>query len=200
MAFDRRAIKKIDGVTFSKLLGCGRGATFTPSDVDLHRWGLLLCVAEEHLDSLDRSTVIQRWKRNSESEFRTILDPISSHGLWSNSQPFELSATTSAYDQPVIAITRAQIALRHYLTFLKAVPPVVKHLHSAPGLIQAFGIGEAPVGFQGTFSMWRDESSLLDFAFRDSAHKEVIKGSQREKWFSEELFARFAIREMRGSL
>ena len=200
MAFDRRAIRKIEGVTFSKLLGCGRGATFTPSDTDFHRWGLLLCVAEDDLDSLDRSSAIQRWKRNSESEFRTVLDPISSHGLWSNSQPFGLSAATHAHDQPVIAITRARIAPRHYLTFLKAVPRVVKHLHSAPGLIQAFGIGEAPIGLQGTFSMWRDEASLLNFAFQDSAHKEVIMGSQREKWFSEELFARFAIREIRGSL
>ena len=200
MTVDRRAVKKFDGVTFSKLLGCGHGVTFTPTDVDLHRWGLLVCIADENIGLLDRSKAIKNWQVISDSEFRVILDPTSSHGLWSNVQPFQLTNANNLPSEPLIAITRARIAPRRYLTFLKAVPRVVSQLHSAPGLIRSFGIGEAPIGLQGTFSMWRDEASLLDFAFRDSDHLDAIKGSHRGKWFSEELFARFSVREMRGSL
>lgn len=200
MASDRRAIEKIEGVTFSKLLGCGHGVTFTPADADFHRWGLLVCIADENIGLLDKSKAIENWQVISESEFRMVLDPISSRGLWSNVQPFQLSGANNLPSTPQIAITRARIAPRRYLAFLRAVPRVVAQLHSAPGLIRAFGIGEAPIGLQGTFSMWRDEASLLDFAFRDSEHVEAIKGSHRGKWFSEELFARFSVREMRGSL
>jgi hypothetical protein len=200
IAMDRRSIKRIEGVTFSKLLGCGRGSTFTPTDADVHRWGLIACVSDEHLQSLESTLAIKRWQKLSVSEFRVILDPLSVHGLWSKRQPFILQQEVNSSNQLIVAITRARVAIPRYLLFLRAVPAVVEHLHSAPGLIKAFGIGEAPIGLQGTFSLWRDEASLQNFAFKDSAHREAITASQNGKWFTEELFARFAVREMRGSL
>lgn len=200
MAMDRRSIKKMEGVTFSKFLGCGRGTSFTPRDLDLHRWGLITCIDDEYLHSLDRASTIQRWQKLATSEFRVILDPVSTHGLWSKREPFTVRRGSRPANEPIVAITRARIATHHYLAFLRAIPPVVEHLRSAPGLIRAFGIGEAPLGLQGTFSLWRDETSLREFALKDSAHKDAILASQRKHWFTEELFARFAIREMRGKL
>ena len=38
--------------------------------------------------------------------------------------------------------------------FWRAVPPVSLDLAGRPGLRLAVGIGEAPVGLQGTFSLW----------------------------------------------
>ena len=200
MAFDRIALRKEKELSFSKLLGCGKGATFTPRDADVRRWGLLVCMDESVLESFDRSPIVMRWRRNALYEFRVVLDPISSYGKWSKKQPFVCTDKIATEAKKIVAITRARVCLRHYVHFLKAVPPVVQSLHSSPGLISAFGIGEAPIGLQGTFSLWESESSLHNFAFKTEAHKKAISEANRFSWFSEELFARLAVRDIRGSL
>jgi hypothetical protein len=38
------------------------------------------------------------------------------------------------------------------------------------------------------------------FAYRGEAHKEAIKATEREKWYAEELFSRFAVIKEKGYL
>ncbi len=59
---------------------------------------------------------------------------------------------------PVAALTRARLVTRRPRRFWAAVPPVSADLHGSDGLLTAIGIGEAPVGLQGTFSLWRDNA------------------------------------------
>ena len=73
-------------------------------------------------------------------------------------------------------------------------------LHRSPGLLTALGIGEAPIGLQGTFSLWSSADALRDFAHRDPAHTDVIRRTAEEGWYSEELFARFAVLGSAGTL
>ena len=84
--------------------------------------------------------------------------------------------------------------------FWRAVPPVTSSLHDSPGLIAAIGIGEAPIGLQGTFSMWESSAALTDFAYRGDAHNAAIEATKKYSWYSEELFSRFALRNVRGSI
>ena len=198
MALNRRRVRNYPGVTFSKLLGCGTGERFTPSDADPLRWGMLVVLDEDHVDAFDKSKVVLKWRENSRSEFRALLSPISSHGQWSKREPFAASAQSS--DGAIVAITRARISLLGNLRFWKAVPEVTKSLHQSPGLISAIGIGEAPIGLQGTFSVWESAQALRDFAYKGAAHSQVIADTQKYQWYSEELFARFAVLELRGSL
>ncbi len=198
MALNRRKVRNYPGVTFSKLLGCGTGERFTPSDADPLRWGMLVVLDEDHVDAFDKSEVVLKWRENSHSEFRALLSPISSHGQWSKREPFAASAQSS--DGAIVAITRARISLLGNLRFWKAVPEVTKSLHQSPGLISAIGIGEAPIGLQGTFSVWESAQALRDFAYKGAAHSQVIADTQKYQWYSEELFARFAVLELRGTL
>jgi hypothetical protein len=193
-------MRRIPGVTFAKMLGCGKGETFTPSDADVHRWGFLLCINESQIETFDNSAMVKRWRKHSQEEFRVLLDPISSHGFWSKNQPFLPAQMTGPTDGMVVAITRARIAWRKNVSFWKAVPAVTESLLASQGLIGAIGVGEAPVGLQGTFSLWESEESLKTFAFRSPAHKAAIQSTTRQKWFSEELFARFSVKEIRGRL
>jgi hypothetical protein len=84
--------------------------------------------------------------------------------------------------------------------FWRAVPPVIESLRNCDGVESAIGIGEAPIGMQGTFSIWRDGEAVRAFAYKGAAHSEVIRKTQSENWYSEELFARFALLEVRGSI
>jgi len=196
MALDRGALRRIKGVRFAKMLGTGKGETFTPRDADANRWGALIVIDGANLEMLDNSKMINRWRVNSISEVRYLLDPISSHGLWAKVNPFAYATTQT--DGEVIAITRARIKWFQNFRFWRAVPPVTQSLHSSPGLINTIGIGEAPIGLQGTFSHWKTGADLRNFAYKGAAHQVVIAATERHQWYAEELFARFAVRDIRG--
>jgi hypothetical protein len=198
MAIHKFALKRLPGVSFVKLLGTGKGESFTPKDADPYRWGALITIQKDNLDNLDKSKVIRGWQRIAKKEYRAILKPISVHGLWSGKQPFEVEKFD--WNGKIAAITRARIVWRKNLIFWRAVPPVTISLHQSPGLINAIGIGEAPIGLQGTFSLWESAAQLRDFAYKGQAHTQAIKATEENKWYSEELFSRFAVVQERGGL
>ena len=198
MAIHKFALKRLPGVSFVKLLGTGKGESFTPKDADPYRWGALVTIQQDSLDNLDKSKVIRGWQKIAKKEYRAILKPISVHGLWSGKQPFEVEKFD--WNGKIAAITRARIVWRKNLIFWQAVPPVTISLHQSPGLINAIGIGEAPIGLQGTFSLWENAAQLRDFAYKGQAHTQAIKATEENKWYSEELFSRFAVVQERGGL
>jgi hypothetical protein len=198
MAIHKFVLKRLPGVSFVKLLGTGKGESFTPKDADPYRWGALITIQKDNLDNLDKSKVIRGWQRIAKKEYRAILKPISVHGLWSGKQPFEVEKFD--WNGKIAAITRARIVWRKNLIFWRAVPPVTISLHQSPGLINAIGIGEAPIGLQGTFSLWESAAQLRDFAYKGQAHTQAIKATEENKWYSEELFSRFAVVQERGGL
>lgn len=198
MASNKLMLKKIPGTTFIKLLGTGKGETFTPKDADQFRWGILVTINEDKLDKLEKSLVLKLWRKISSNEYRAILKPISSHGYWSGKQPFEVEKFE--WSGKIVAITRARIVWRKNFQFWRAVPPVTLSLHQSQGLLAAIGIGEAPIGLQGTFSIWESGAALREFAYKGNAHVEAIKATESNKWYSEELFARFAVIAEQGVL
>jgi hypothetical protein len=198
MAIHKFVLKRLPGVSFVKLLGTGKGESFTPKDADPYRWGALVTIQKDNLDNLDKSKVIIGWQKIAKKEYRAILKPISVHGLWSGKQPFEVEKFD--WNGKIAAITRARIVWRKNLIFWRAVPPVTLSLHQSPGLINAIGIGEAPIGLQGTFSLWESAAQLRDFAYKGQAHTQAIKATEENKWYSEELFSRFAVVQERGGL
>jgi hypothetical protein len=200
MASDRPALRRTAGLRFAKLLGTGRGRTFTLRDADPRRWGLLavwddVAAAED----FERGPVVRRWRRLAEEQWTARLRPLAAHGRWSRRQPFG-SPRPQQWDGPVAAITRARLVPRKAVAFWRAVPPVSADLHAGPGLRLALGIGEAPLGLQGTFSVWESAAALNAFAFERAPHVEAIRRTAAERWYAEELFARFALLSAEGTL
>ena len=201
MAIDRRKLKKDPTIRFFKLLGTGTGQTFTPRDADPTLWGLVATLEESTVETFDSREVVAGWRKFARSEARYLAAPISSHGRWSGTQPFEVNSELAKnWNGEVLALTRARIRWRKNLQFWRAVPPVISSLRGAEGVKTAFGIGEAPLGLQGTFSIWRDSEAVRTFAYNGAAHVDVIRKTHSQKWYSEELFARFAVLEVRGSI
>ena len=196
MALDRGSLRRIKGVHFAKMLGTGKGESFTPRDADANQWGALIVIDSENLQALDDSKLIKRWRAHSLSEVRYLLDPISSHGLWAKTNPFAYSSVQT--DGEIVAITRARIKWFQNFRFWRAVPPVTESLHSSAGLSATIGIGEAPIGLQGTFSHWKTGADLRNFAYKGAAHQGAIAATERHQWYAEELFSRFAVRDIRG--
>ena len=200
MALDRRRVRNRPGVTFGKLLGTGSGRTFGVADADPYHWGILaVWDADQAAAAFERSRVVRGWDARSDERLRVLLRPLTSRGRWSGREPFgrpEASPTNG----PVAALTRARIRPRLARDFWRAVPPVSAELHSSAGLLLALGVGEAPVGLQGTFSIWRSGDDLAEFAYRRPEHTEVVRRTRETGWYAEELFARFAVLDAVGTL
>ncbi|HEX2805787.1 MAG TPA: monooxygenase [Kineosporiaceae bacterium] len=199
MVLDRRHLRRTPGLRFSKLLGTGDGRTFTPRDADPRHWGLLAVWDDETTAAaFADGPIVRAWLRLDAEQLLVRMSPTASRGSWSGQTPFG-EPVPRRVGGPVAAITRARIRLRKSRTFWSAVPPVSTDLQSAPGLRLAVGIGEAPVGLQGTFSLWDRPESLIDFAHRRAAHREVVARTVTERWYVEELFARFEVLSVEGS-
>jgi hypothetical protein len=199
MALDRRHLRGVPGLRFAKLLGTGDGRTFTVRDADPLHWGLLAVWAEPAAARAFAAGATHRaWGRLARERLDLELCPVSSRGRWSGRQPFG-DPVPRRVDGPVAALTRARIRARSTRAFWRAVPPVSHDLHTVPGLRLAVGIGEAPVGLQGTFSLWDSSAPLVEFAHRRAAHAEVVGRTAREGWYAEELFARFEVLRVSGT-
>jgi hypothetical protein len=185
MAFARHHLA---GLRFGKFLGTGTGQTFGPGDADPTRWAAITVS-----DSPVRFPV---WDRIATSQARVDLEPLISRGTWSGRTPF--TPTGRRPGGMVLALTRARLRPARALRFWRAVPSVAPEVAAAPGLLARFGVGEAPIGWQGTVSVWRDAAGLTAFAYRQPGHRAAIARTPADRWYAEELFARFAVHEISG--
>jgi hypothetical protein len=143
-------------------------------------------------DDVDRG-----WAGIAARRARVTVTPVASRGTWSGMAPFG-TPEPHRTSGPVLALTRARLRPSRMVTFWRAVPPVAREVATAPGLLARFGFGEAPIGWQGTVSLWRDAADLFAFAYRQPEHRAVIARTPSDRWYAEELFARFAVLDVSG--
>ena len=199
MGLDRRHLRRTAGLGFAKLLGTGDARTFTVRDADpLHWWLLATWSSAAAAEAFESGPIARGWGQLAHERLRVDLRPLASRGEWSGRRPFG-APTPSPYDGAVAAVTRARIAPRKTATFWRAVPRVSADLAQCAGLRVAVGVGEAPVGLQGTFSLWTSGDALTEFAHRRGPHVDVVARTPTERWYSEELFARFAVLSVDGT-
>jgi hypothetical protein len=199
MALDRRHLRGTGAPRFAKLLGTGDGRTFTVRDADPRHWALLATWDDAAAaDAFEHGPLHRGWSARADETLAVRLAPLASRGRWSRRAPFGDPPPRRA-DGPVASITRARLRPTATARFWRAVPPVSADLAATPGLALALGIGEAPVGLQGTFSLWRSAADLVGFAHRREPHVAVVRRTPRERWYAEELFARFAVLSVRGT-
>jgi heme-degrading monooxygenase HmoA len=200
MAIHRLPMLMQKGCSFYKLLGSGHNGTFDLQP-DWQQWGLLACWdSKEDFDRFYNHSFISAWWKILGSEGWTVIcTPLQSHGKWDGKEPFG-DPVNPAYTGPIAVLTRATIKISKLKNFWSHVDEVASLMTSAPGYVTSFGIGEAPVYRQATFSIWQSLDDVKAFAYKSRQHAEVIKLTRSEGWYSEELFARFIPLESFGSL
>lgn len=195
---DRLRLRRVEGLVFWRLLGTGRGDETGPS-ADPRRTALFAVWDDEAAldDFFATSSVARRWARADEA-WHVRLRVLGGHGAWRGVDPLE--ALQPGRDDGAIAIiTRADVRWRSWRAFRSAGPPVSDELRSAEGLLGVVGIGEAPVGRLGTFSVWRSLADVRRFATAMPRHRDVVARTRAEDWYGEELFARFEPYDSSGS-
>ncbi|HVX46728.1 MAG TPA: monooxygenase [Mycobacteriales bacterium] len=198
VATDRLRLRRCPGLAFARILGAASG--FTPRDADLRRWAILATWKDESSATrFEQGGLVGRWDAAATERWSARLNPCSSRGRWSRREPFgrpEREVGTG----PVAALTRARLHPLRARRFRRAVDPVADQLSGRDGLVFGLGVGEWPVGLQGTFSVWSGTEALRGFAYGAGAHAEVVRRTPAEGWYSEELFARFSVVRCSGQV
>jgi hypothetical protein len=190
---DRGRLRRTPGVHFVKLLGTGDG--FTPTRPSLTRWAAVI-VSDGPTAPLP-DPITASWRRLASTYCTLDLVLLGARGTWAGREPFGPAAAAPP-SGPVLALTRARLRPARAAAFWRSVPPVAAATRTAPGLLATFGIGEAPIGWQGTVSVWHSTDDLIEFAYHHPAHRRVVKRTPTERWYTEELFARFAVAAVTG--
>ena len=192
LGLDRWPLVRTPGLSFWRLLGVGRGRVFDPHP-DWQRYGLF--TVWDSYAALEQfaadSAVMRRIQRRAEEVWTVHMLPVRWHGKWGGRDPFAAIAPAVAPDPgPWIILTRATLRPSRVRAFLGAVPAVAEQLLQYPELINSVGVGEAPLLYQATVSLWRTLPAVTDFAYSRNNHAEVIRRTRRERWYREEMFAR----------
>ncbi|RNI27813.1 spheroidene monooxygenase [Rufibacter immobilis] len=192
MGTSQRPLQKVKGLNFFKLLGSGQGRGFSLKP-NWYRYGLMATWSSPAAaeDFFKGHPLLEEYRQHTFEQYHLDLQPLQAHGLWSGQNPFTSETLPAPADKPIAVLTRASIRLTKALDFWKHVPQASASLDHANGLLASIGLGEAPFLRQATFSLWKDEASMKEYAYRMAAHREVIKNTRTRGWYSEELFARF---------
>jgi hypothetical protein len=187
---DRRHLRHAGGLVFWRLLGSGRGRD-TGFGIDPLRTAVFAVWEDDAaLDEfLDRSPMARRWTR-AEEAYTVRLRGLGGHGTWRGCDVVGELAPAAPGPGPVAVLTRATVRLRSWRPFVAAGHAVSTEVGSAPGLLAVLGMGEAPLGRQATFSLWRDVTDARAFAYAAPRHVDAVRRTRLDGWYGEQLFAR----------
>ncbi|HBK84180.1 MAG TPA: DUF3291 domain-containing protein [Flavobacterium sp.] len=191
MQFVHQKLKKTKGLVFYKLLGSGAANGFS-SKPNFGTY-VLMCVWESENDAqtfFEHHPFYKKYKFNCKETLTVFARLAEAHGKWDTKQPF-ISTISLTTNNPIMVLTRATIKLTKLISFWKRVANVSKSLDEHSGLVLSIGVGEWPLVQQATISIWKTQSEMMQYAYKNKKHQEVIKLTRTLKWYKEELFARF---------
>ncbi len=193
------SLRNHEGLTFFKPLGTGSGNGFSIRP-DFSTYGFVTVFSSEEMAlQFLQSSVFKKYEDSAVKHATLFLKTIKSHGKWSKQNPFKSEAEFDK-SKPLAVITRATIKPKLAYKFWKYVPSVSKSMNHYKALVFSKGIGEFPLLMQATFSLWERAEAMMDYAYQNPKHAEMVKKTKELGWYSEELFARFEPYKIQGNL
>lgn len=198
MQLGHKHFKKVEGLVFYKLLGSGaeNGFSIKPN---FGTYALLgVWESEDKAQHFFKNNPFFKDYQSRCSESMTVfLKSAEVHGQWDGQQPF-VSVTKLDTLKPIVVLTRASIRWSKLISFWRRVGPVSKSLEEHSGLAFSIGIGEWPLIQQATISLWETQAKMMEYAYKNKKHKEVVMLTRKLNWYKEEMFARFVPYKFEG--
>ena len=201
------SLKGVPGVIFAKVMGSGHGGGFSIRPSASHQGLIVMFERAEQADAFLAGPIVQAYRQRAAQFWSGVLEVLSSRGqwdgeAWGSTPATHLKPDHTVHDdagaaRPLAVITRASIRPAKAMAFWRNAPATQTAMQSAAGCTLAMGLGEAPLVRQCTFSLWKDTSSMLDYAHQ-GAHQAAIEAAYRHNYFSESMFVRMRLLEHHG--
>lgn len=201
------SLKGMPGVVFAKVMGSGHGGGFSIRPSASHQGLIVMFDHAEQADAFLASPAVQAYRQRAAQFWSGVHEVLSSRGQWDGeawgpTPATHLKPNHAVHDdagaaRPLAVITRASIRPAKAMAFWRNAPATQAAMQSAAGCTLAMGLGEAPLVRQCTFSLWKDTSSMLDYAHQ-GAHQGAIEAAYRHNYFSESMFVRMRLLEHHG--
>lgn len=196
MALARFPLARTPDIGFHRLMGTGTGLGFRPKP----NWGVWTILAVWPSEAVARARtadapVWRRWRQHAAEDWTVFLNPISCRGAWGGDPAFPPDAPRDlAPGERLAVLTRASIRPGSARTFWSRVPKIEDALAETRSVRFHIGMGEIPWLHQVTFSIWDDPAEMAQFAHAGGCpHAVAAREAYDRNWFSEYLFARFAV-------
>jgi spheroidene monooxygenase len=199
MGFARFSLPALPGLGFFKLFGTGTGEGFTPVPnpgvyAQLTTWPSLDIARQRATEA----PVFRRFRAHATEALTIYMTAISARGQWDGVAPFAV-VKPETVPLPMAVLTRATVKPRHVLSFWSQTPDISVLVKDQPHLLFKIGMGEVPWFQQVTFSIWDDIEAMKAFAYASAQHGGAVRKVRDNRWFREELYARFAVLGIEGS-
>ena len=192
---ERLRLRRLPGLAWGRHLGTAAGGRTLGADTS--RWAWFCSWADEAAAAGFHDALASRLAPVEQATLH--LRAVRSRGRWAGHEvtvpPVQ---TPDRHPAPLVVLTRARVRPTRWRPFRGAAPAVDTELADAPGLLRSVGVGEWPVLVQGTVSVWRDAAAMAAFAGSE-AHRAVVRRTTDERWYAEELFARFRVERTQGT-
>lgn len=196
-------LARTPGLDFFKMMGSGGGNGFSIRP-NLRVYALLSVWRDDAAcDAFYADSVVLGGMRDRAEAMLTLrMRPFQAHGFWDGRTPFDpgLRALRPEPGQRVAVLTRARIKASKAAQFWRYVPAASAALGKHPDALLHIGVGEWPIFYQATLSVWKDIEAVKAYAYQDPAHAAVVRKTREVGWYAEEMFARFVVERMEGGL
>jgi hypothetical protein len=190
----RRHLGASPGLVLGRLVGAAKGSSIRLA-VDPSRWAAFTVWEDEAaLDEWEwTSPMLAHWRQTNIELWTVRLACLTAHGSWHGVEPFPGMAGAIHDDRggPVAVVTWAKVKVSRITRLYRSTGAVDLAVAHADGRLRSIGFWESPVGRHGTFSLWKSTDDLTAFAYGHSDHRDVVRRTRDERWYGEELFARF---------
>ena len=171
------------------------------TSLDLRR--VLIIAAWDDADAADRHEARRRFPHATE-HWRVRMRPVFATGAIRGMSPFgEIRATRGTEQEPGLVLTWADVPPRLQPRFARDSFRSIRTQRRHPGLRASFGSAYLRLGtFRGfTISCWRDLGSMVDWAYRDEAHRAAMTFFERHPEVrSRAWFGRFVVEHSAGTI
>ena len=197
----RGGIRRGPGILAGHLFATSQFWAPTGGFPTLRRWALLCAFEDEAaLQEFERSAAAETFHDRARESWRVTLEPTRLvDGVWRGWTPATEDVAPIPPHKPVAVMTYGVLRPRWVPRFLRENQRIVAASMHEDGLVARIGLSDTPLT-ASTFSIWRSQAHVARFAYGlKSIHKPVVRPSMDTPWADEYFFARFRLRDSRGS-
>lgn len=188
----RSLLPKAEGALFAKVMGCGHGAVFSVKP-DWGRYAFLVeWGSEETSNNFYQSKVWRELEALTTEQYHVSLLPIHAKGVWDGKRPFQPNENATPTTKMAV-LTRADLKPLKLRSFFEHARRTTDAVMQHEGLQFSLGMGEVPFLRQATFSIWESETVMKAYAYKNATHIEAMHGKNKQGWYGEEMYVRFAV-------